>query len=211
MNWRLLNQKGVSNTSFRRQWDKAAFEQKAQDRVTKEEESQKEDKKRKEKIINLNQMEPSKAREAPVNLTAFLNKTATISNDAPSWLQGGFYCEACDCVLRDSQNYLDHINGKKHQRAIGSSLQPERATVEQVRARLKMSREKVTPSRVQDDFEERMERMRREEEKKKQERKDKIKEMKEKRKEEKNKDQDQEVDPDMAAFGLPNGFGTSKK
>lgn len=49
--------------------------------------------------------------------------------------------------MKDSQNYLDHINGKKRnhviciihlliesldQRLLGTSLRPERATVEQV-------------------------------------------------------------------------------
>ena len=25
--------------------------------------------------------------------------------------QAGYYCNVCDCILRDSQSYLDHING----------------------------------------------------------------------------------------------------
>jgi len=27
--------------------------------------------------------------------------------------RGGFYCELCDCMLKDDKSYLDHINGKK--------------------------------------------------------------------------------------------------
>lgn len=28
---------------------------------------------------------------------------------------GGFFCEVCKCLLKDSSSYLDHINGKKRE------------------------------------------------------------------------------------------------
>ena len=39
----------------------------------------------------------------------------------------------CDCILRDSASYLDHINGKYHNRALGMSMRVERSTADDVR------------------------------------------------------------------------------
>ena len=47
-------------------------------------------------------------------------------------LQAGYYCSVCDCILRDSASYLDHINGKYHNRALGMSMRVERSTADQV-------------------------------------------------------------------------------
>jgi len=48
-------------------------------------------------------------------------------------MQAGYYCSVCECVLRDSQSYLDHINGKYHNRALGMNMVVERSTADQVR------------------------------------------------------------------------------
>lgn len=53
--------------------------------------------------------------------------------NTPLSQQAGYYCGVCDCVLRDSQSYLDHINGKYHNRALGMNMVVERSTVDQVR------------------------------------------------------------------------------
>ena len=50
-------------------------------------------------------------------------------------LQAGYYCNVCDCILRDSQSYLDHINGKYHNRALGMSMVVEKSTADDVRKR----------------------------------------------------------------------------
>ena len=48
-------------------------------------------------------------------------------------MQAGYYCNVCDCILRDSQSYLDHINGKYHNRALGMSMTVEKSTADDVR------------------------------------------------------------------------------
>lgn len=40
-----------------------------------------------------------------------------VSVAMPLSQQAGYYCNVCDCVLRDSQSYLDHINGALRGRA----------------------------------------------------------------------------------------------
>ena len=50
--------------------------------------------------------------------------------------QGAYFCKVCDCHLRDSANYLAHINGRKHNRMLGMSMRAERSTLGEVKARL---------------------------------------------------------------------------
>uniref|UniRef100_A0A7S2UJC7 U1-type domain-containing protein n=1 Tax=Attheya septentrionalis TaxID=420275 RepID=A0A7S2UJC7_9STRA len=44
----------------------------------------------------------------------------------------GWHCRVCDCYLKDSLTYLDHINGRKHQRALGYSMRVEQSTATEV-------------------------------------------------------------------------------
>ncbi|KAL9182515.1 hypothetical protein ACHAXT_013167 [Thalassiosira profunda] len=49
----------------------------------------------------------------------------------------GWHCRVCDCFLKDSLTYLDHINGRKHQRHLGYSMRVEKSTTEEVSGVLK--------------------------------------------------------------------------
>jgi U4/U6.U5 tri-snRNP component SNU23 len=60
-------------------------------------------------------MKPVSARSESLNLDSNVGKATTVSAGAPQWTQGGFFCEICDCLLKDSVSYLDHLNGKKRQ------------------------------------------------------------------------------------------------
>jgi U4/U6.U5 tri-snRNP component SNU23 len=48
---------------------------------------------------------------------------------------GGFWCETCSCLLKDSAAYLSHVNGKNHQRALGFSMRVENVGVDAVKDR----------------------------------------------------------------------------
>ena len=54
----------------------------------------------------------------------------------------GWHCRVCDCFLKDSLTYLDHINGKKHQRYLGYTMRVEKSTTEEVSGLLKSLAEK---------------------------------------------------------------------
>jgi len=48
----------------------------------------------------------------------------------------GWHCAVCDCWLRDSITYVDHINGKKHQKYLGFSMRTGKSSNEQVKNKL---------------------------------------------------------------------------
>ena len=48
----------------------------------------------------------------------------------------GWHCKVCDCFLKDSLTYLDHINGRKHQRFLGYSMRAEKSTIDDVKAKM---------------------------------------------------------------------------
>ena len=157
------------------------------------------------------------------------NKDAVVKKTGVGW-----HCSVCDCFLKDSHTYLDHINGRKHQRALGFSMRVERSTESDLMGklgRLQQDKKKKQASEQEDivvnydklvkDRDEE-ERLRKEERQRKRKERRKLQKQKEKgsdepqpeqgdnEEEETETDETGGIDPDMAAMMGFSGFGTTK-
>ncbi|CAF1399698.1 unnamed protein product [Adineta ricciae] len=215
---------GVRCDDHRRRWDLREYEKKASDRIenlrsvkkksTEDEESGDEaeiERKAVEKKIARTLLQ---AREFKVDLESRLGKSVIVTKATAPSDAGGYYCNVCDCIVKDSINFLDHINGKKHQRNMGMSMRVERSNVDQVRKRIEMNKAKQNQVVKEYNFEERLKEAKEEEEKIRAQRRDKKKESKKRKLEEYQSLQDDDDagnEDAMAAVMGFSGFGGSKK
>ena len=130
----------------------------------------------------------------------------------------GWHCKVCDCFLKDSHTYLDHINGKKHQRNLGYSMRVEKSTADQVKDRLaqlaKEREEQNNKNEVETtDYEDVIKAKDQEALKRKAERARKREERKKRlqENEEEVEEEAEEIHPDMAAVMGFAGFGGGNK
>ena len=126
--------------NYRRTWDKDEFERKAKERLLREIEE--EGGLLADKDAPPIKRELLKAREFSVDLDSKLGKNIIITKTTPLSEVGGYYCNVCDCVVQDSINFLDHINGRKHQRNLGMSMKVERSSLDQVKKRFEVNKRK---------------------------------------------------------------------
>ncbi|EDS33594.1 zinc finger matrin-type protein 2 [Culex quinquefasciatus] len=185
----------------RRKWDRKEYERLAQERLLDSTKSTTEDE---EPITK----ELLKQREYKVDLDSKLGKSMVINKSTPSSQSGGYYCNVCDCVVKDSINFLDHINGKKHQRNLGMSMKVERSSLDQVKERFKVNKKKTEEKKKDYELESRVKEAKEEEERYREYKREKRKERK--RKIEEVDDADAGPSELAAVMGFA-GFGGSKK
>ena len=145
------DEKKVVGDHFRRTWDAEDYEQKAKERLQ-EDLDFLEGKTSSSKSDEHVQREKLKARDYAVDLKSRLGKSQVITKTTPLAEQGGYYCNVCDCVVKDSINFLDHINGKKHQRNMGMSMKVERSSLDQVKARFANNKKKKEEDQKKSDY-----------------------------------------------------------
>lgn len=185
----------------RRKWDRDEYEKLARKRLMDDLDDDH------SKDLSPIKREMLKQRDYRVDLDSKLGKSVVITKATPSSQSGGYYCNVCDCVVKDSINFLDHINGKKHQRNLGMSMKIERSSLDQVKKRFESNKKKMEEKKKDYDLEQRLRELKEEEEKLKEYRKEKKKEKKRKHDEL----DDEPQNDDMAALMGFSGFGSSKK
>ncbi|CAK0784637.1 hypothetical protein CVIRNUC_007841 [Coccomyxa viridis] len=206
---RRANEKSKVDNTHRRTWDKEDYEERAaaREKIEQEEEESAIDVKRRKRLERdplhqgiIVERAQLKQRDFSLDLTSRLGKSQVITSSTPLNQQAGYYCSVCDCILRDSASYLDHINGKYHNRALGMSMRVERSTADQVRNRFDALKQKKyqseEPDYVPDGFDRRVLEQQEAEEREREERR----ERKKAKREAKQDDEDADgLDPDMAA------------
>ncbi len=66
-----------------------------------------------------------------------INKDISISSSTKNPDESSIYfCKVCNSSLKDNQAYLDHINGKRHNKMLGVSMKVEKVDVDSVRTKL---------------------------------------------------------------------------
>lgn len=191
----------------RRKWDREEYERLAEERKREEKEALEDDDKKKKGPPVKREM--LKQREYKIDLDSKLGKSIVINKSTPTSQSGGYYCNVCDCVVKDSINFLDHINGKKHQRNLGMSMRIERSSLDAVKQRFVMNKKKMEEKKKEYDMAARMQELAEEEEKLKEYRREKRKENK--RKIEEISDDNNEPSSELASIMGFSGFGSSKK
>merc|ERR1712183_702379 len=76
-------------------------------------------------------------RKNELNLDKHLGEHRVVPTHTIKPMQGGYWCSVCECLLKDSATYLDHVNGRRHNRNLGMNMKVEKIGVDRVREKLK--------------------------------------------------------------------------
>ncbi|KAL2754220.1 hypothetical protein ACRALDRAFT_1063126 [Sodiomyces alcalophilus JCM 7366] len=134
----------AGDTDFRKTWDLDEYAARAKEREAKERE---ESKARYEaKLAGRKYHKPltgneslTSARQTALDMSSQVGKTQLVPAGAGQGKRGrgaGFYCEACDLTYKDNKQFVEHMNSPQHLAATGQKMEVERATADEVRARV---------------------------------------------------------------------------
>lgn len=136
----------ASDTDFRKTWDREEYARKAAEEEAKakaEAKARYEAKllgKKWHAPVDYSSLEQTNARAQRLDVASMIGKTTIVPAGAAVGKRGrgaGFYCPDCDLTFKDNIQLVEHLNSKQHLFATGQSGEVKRATLEEVRNRLR--------------------------------------------------------------------------
>jgi U4/U6.U5 tri-snRNP component SNU23 len=138
----------AGDTDFRRTWDRVEYAQRAKENEAKQKKEAKERYEAKlagKKYVRRASTPPdarrdTQARSQRLNVGDMVGKTMLVPAGAAVGKRGkgaGFYCEVCDLTFKDNLQLVEHYNSKQHLVNSGESGEVKRATLDEVRERLR--------------------------------------------------------------------------
>lgn len=135
-----------SDTDFRKTWNREEYAQRAKNDEAKakaESKARYEAKlagKKWHAPVDYSALEATSSRTQRLNVASMVGKTTMVPAGAAVGKRGrgaGFYCSDCDLTFKDNIQLVEHLNSKQHLIAIGESGEVKRASLEDVRNRLR--------------------------------------------------------------------------
>ncbi|KAF2130433.1 hypothetical protein P153DRAFT_375189 [Dothidotthia symphoricarpi CBS 119687] len=143
---------GGGDTDFRKTWDREEMAKKAKDREARDRDEAKErweakqaGKSYRRRASTPEDLKNTEARTERIDWSKMIGKQTLTSAAAAVGKRGrgaGAYCQACDLTFKDNIQYVEHLNSKQHLVATGQSGEVRRATLEEVRDRLRYLKRK---------------------------------------------------------------------
>ena len=108
--------------------------------------------KRKDPVIPLpsSQRTYLKRRSAELELDKNLGQMRVVTAHTIKPLQGGYWCSVCECLIKDSASYLEHVNGRRHNRNLGMNMKVEKIGVDRIKDKLKSLKQETEVAQVED-------------------------------------------------------------
>merc|ERR1712187_120460 len=132
-------QEDLVDVMGRKVWDKDYYSEKAKNNIMFGPERIG---RRKDPVIPLpsSQRTYLKQRNFELDLEKNLGKAQVVTAHTIKPLQGGYWCSVCECLLKDSSTYLEHVNGRRHNRNLGMNMKVEKIGIDRVKEKLKSLR-----------------------------------------------------------------------